>query len=88
MLYADLLCKLHLGVVELVHVAIDVVEVNILVVIRFEVFNSSKFTLGLRYSCDHQMTQNLIGNPVEANAVIDLIKQKLSAVYQHIVDIA
>ena len=34
------------------------------------------------------MTQNLIGNPVEANAVIDLIKQKLSAVYQHVVDIA
>ncbi|MCI6688702.1 MAG: hypothetical protein MR461_09400 [Prevotella sp.] len=34
------------------------------------------------------MTQNLIGNPVEADAVIDLIKQKLCAVYQHVVDIA
>ena len=33
--------------VEFVHVAIDVVEVNILVVILFEVFNSGKFTLGL-----------------------------------------
>ena len=31
-LYADLLCKLHLGVVELVHVAIDVVEVNIFII--------------------------------------------------------
>ena len=34
------------------------------------------------------MTQNLIGNPVETDAVIDLIKQKLSTVYQHVVDIA
>ena len=34
------------------------------------------------------MTQNLIGNLVEADAVIDLIKQKLSTVYQHVVDIA
>ena len=34
------------------------------------------------------MTQNLIGNLVETDAVIDLIKQKLSTVYQHVVDIA
>ena len=31
--YADLLSKFHLGVVELVHVAVDVIEVNILVVV-------------------------------------------------------
>ena len=34
------------------------------------------------------MTQNLIGNPVKTDAVIDLIKQKLNTVYQHVVDIA
>ena len=34
------------------------------------------------------MTQNLIGNLVEADAVIDLIKQKLSTVDQHVVNIA
>ena len=34
------------------------------------------------------MTQNLIGNLVEADAVIDLVKQKLCAVYQHVVNIA
>ena len=37
---------------------------------------------------DYQMTQNLIGNLVEADAVIDLIKQKLSTVDQHVVNIA
>ena len=31
--YADLLSKFHLGVVELVHVAVDVVEVNIFIII-------------------------------------------------------
>ena len=34
------------------------------------------------------MSQNLIANPVKTDAVIDLIKQKLSTVYQHVVDIA
>ena len=34
------------------------------------------------------MSQNLIGNPVKTDAVIDLIKQKVSTVYQHVVDIA
>ena len=47
-----------------------------------------KFASGLRHPCDYQMTQNLIGNPVEADAVIDLIKQKPSTVYQHVVNIA
>ena len=32
-LYADLLCKLHLSIVELIHVAVDVVEVNIFIII-------------------------------------------------------
>ena len=32
-LYADLLCKLHLSIVELVHVAVDVIEVNIFIII-------------------------------------------------------
>ncbi|UKI18341.1 MAG: hypothetical protein L6V80_02115 [Bacteroidales bacterium] len=44
--------------------------------------------LGCDTLCDYQMTQNLIGNPVEADAVIDLIKQKPSTVYQHVVNIA
>ena len=42
----------------------------------------------MRHPCDYQMSQNLIGNPVETDAVIDLIKQKLNTVYQHVVDIA
>ena len=32
-LYADLLCKLHLSIVEFIHVAVDVVEVNIFIII-------------------------------------------------------
>ena len=30
---------------------------------------TGKFASGLRHPCDYQMTQNLIGNPVEANTV-------------------
>ena len=37
---------------------------------------------------DYQMTQNLIMYAVETNIVIDLIKEKLSAVDQHVIDIA
>ena len=89
MLYADLLCKLHLCIVELVHVAVDMVEIKILDVILLEIIDSVRFAIGLRYFCDYQMTQSLLGNPVDTDAVIDLFGQKLNVFdQQHAVDVS
>src|SRR5574344_2078679 len=69
MLCTGLLCKFLVGVVWLVHVAVDMVEIKILDVILLEIIDSVRFAIGLRYFCDYQMTQDLLGNPVETDAV-------------------
>ena len=83
MLHADLLHQFLLRIVELVHVAVDVVQVHVLVVVRLQIGHRGKFTPWLRHAGDDQMAQYLVGNLVEAYPVIDLAEQQLSAVQQH-----
>ena len=64
------------------------VEIKILDVILLEIIDSVRFAIGLRYFCDYQMTQDLLGNPVETDAVIDLFGQKLNVFQQHAVDVS
>ena len=72
-LYADLLCQLHLCVVQLVHVAVDVVEVNILVVVGFQVIDGSESALGLRGPCYHEMAQYLIWTGMRSKPLLPYI---------------
>ena len=65
------------------------VEIKFLDVILLEIIDSVRFAIGLRYFCDYQMTQNLLGNPVETDDVIDLFGQKLNVFdQQHAVDVS
>ena len=65
------------------------VEIKFLDVILLEIIDSVRFAIGLRYFCDYQMMQNLLGNPVETDAVIDLFGQKLNVFdQQHAVDVS
>ena len=51
----NLLSQFHLRIVELVHVAIDVIEINVLIIVRLQVVNRCQLTLRLRHSGYHKM---------------------------------
>lgn len=50
---------------------IDVVEVNVIVIVRFQVVDDGQFALGPLYTDYKEMTQDFIRNAVEAAAIVN-----------------
>ena len=51
----NLLSQFHLRIVEFIHVTIDVIEINVLVIVRLQIANRCQLTLRLRHSGYHKM---------------------------------
>ena len=82
MLDTDALGQFLLRAVELVHVAVNPVQVNVLVIIRLEVVHSCQFAARLGQTCDDQMAEHFILYGIEADTVINPAQQQLRAVNQ------
>ena len=82
MLHADALDQFLLRAVELVHVAVNLVQVNVLVIVGLEVVNCGQLAARLGQTRNDQMPQNLIPDRVEADAVIYPAQKQLRAVDQ------
>ena len=80
MLHAYLLDLLPLRVVQLVHVPVYVVKADILVKVRFQVLDCCDLALRLADARNHQMTQDLVIDCIEADAVIDVVQNDLRSV--------
>ena len=83
MLHTDLLHHFLLTLVEPVHIAVDVIQVHILIVVRLEVLHRGQLAHRLGHTGDDQMAQHLIVDAVETDAVIHLAKQQLGPIEQN-----
>ena len=82
MLDTDALGQFLLRAVELVHVAVNPVQVNVLVIIRLEIIHRGQFAARLGQTCDDQMPEHFILYGIEADTVINPAQQQLRAVDQ------
>ena len=87
MLHADALDGLSLCIVELVQIAVDIEQVKILVKVGFKILNRCPLAHRLTDARYDKVTEYIIRNLVEANAVIHLIKNQPMSVYQEGINI-
>ena len=86
MRHADLLDFLPLCVVQLVHVAVDVVELDVLIEVGLQVFHGRRLAHGLADTGNGQMAKDVVPNGVEPDAVVDALKNHLRRVLQRPLD--
>ena len=87
MFNAYLLHRLLLGIVQLVHIVVYLVKACVLIEVGPQVIHCGQLAHRLAYPCYHKMSQDTVGYPVEADAVIDRVEDQLGRVHEHGVDI-
>ena len=77
--YTDLLYPLLLGVVELVHVPVDLLQTHVILEVATEIVYRGSLAHGLAYTPYHQVSELLVLDLIEPDAVIDLADDRLSS---------
>ena len=77
MFHAYLLYQFTLSVIQFVHVAVYLVKADILMEIRLQIVCRRRLAQGLTDTGNDQMTEHIVPYPVEADAVVDLVRQPL-----------
>ena len=71
---------LSLRVVQLVHLAVDVVEFDVLVEVGLQVFHGRRLAHGLADTRNNQMAKDVVLNGIEPDAFVDASKDDLRGV--------
>ena len=77
--YTDLLYPLLLGVIELVHVPVDLLQAHVILEVATEIVYRGSLAHGLAYTPYHQVSELLVLDLIEPDAVIDLADDRLSS---------